>query len=119
MVINGYKFYWADHPSNTKKGGVCAFIKESLAAKLIPLQILDECLVFEVFINNKKGIICTLYRSPSQTADEFDKFIDKLDQVLHSIHQLNPSFTILLGDFNAKSSTWSNTDTTTNEGQML
>ena len=86
---------------------------------MIPLQILDECLVFEVTINNKKCLNCTLYRSPSQTADEFDKFIDKLDQVLHSIHQLNPSFTILLGDFNAKSSTWSNIDTTTNEGQML
>ena len=119
LILNGYKLYRADHPSNTKKGGVCVYVKESLSIRLVPLQILDECIVLEVTINNKKGIIFSLYRSPSQTADEFDQFIDNLDELLQSIRLLNPSFTILLGDFNAKSSAWSSTDPTTNEGHML
>ena len=65
LVLTGYKLYRADHPSNTKKGGVCVYVKESLATRLISLQILDECLVLEVTINKKNGIICSLYRSPS------------------------------------------------------
>ena len=119
LILNGYKLNPAKHPSNTKKGGVCVYVKESLMIRSVFLQILDECIVLKATINNKKGIICSLYRSPSQTADEFDQFIDNLDELLQSICLLNPSFTKLLGDFNAKSSAWSSTDPTTNEGHML
>ena len=35
LAINGYRLYRADHPSNTKKGGVCIFVKESIAIRLL------------------------------------------------------------------------------------
>ena len=80
---------------------------------------MDGRLVFEVTISNKKGIIYVFYRYPSQTADKFEEFIFKLDHLLHEITLMNSSFIVLLGDFNAKSSTWYDKDTTANEGSML
>ena len=43
---------------------------------------LSECLTLEVTISKKKGYVITLYRSPSQTSDEFDSFISSSEKVL-------------------------------------
>ena len=42
----------------------------------------SKCLTLEVTISNKKGYFITLYRSPSQTSDEFDSFISSSEKVL-------------------------------------
>ena len=68
---------------------------------------LSECLTLELTISNKKSYVATLYRSPSQTSDEFDSFISHLEKLLISITSSDPHFVILLGDFNAKSKSWS------------
>ena len=68
---------------------------------------LSECLTLELTISNKKGYVATLYRSPSQTSDEFDSFISHLEKLLINITSSDPHFVILLGDFNAKSKSWS------------
>ena len=94
-------------------------MKGSLGAKTCSLSKLKECLVIELNLNNKKGYVISLYRSPSQSLDEFDEFLLKLDQTMHDISLINPSFIIMLGDFNAKSSSWYNHDTTSPEGFRL
>ena len=98
---------------------VCAYIRESLPVRNFSNSYLSECLTFEVTISNKKGHVITLYRSPSQTPDEFDSFISNLEKLLISITSFHSDFVILLGDFNAKSKSWSVNDTTTKEGKML
>ena len=35
ISINGYNLIHADHPSNTKRGGVCIYYRESLAVQLV------------------------------------------------------------------------------------
>ena len=56
---------------------------------------------------NKKNIfIVTLYRSPSQSTDEFDEFLRGLEDVIDYINQSNPYFTLLTGDFNARCNRW-------------
>ena len=74
-LINGYNLIRADHPSNTKRGGVCIYYRESLAVQLVETNCLSKCLLCEVSINHKKSNVAVLYRSPSQNSLEFDNFI--------------------------------------------
>ena len=109
----------ADHPNNVKRGGVCAYVRESLPARNFRNSYLRECLTLKVTISNKKGYVITLYRSPSQTSDEFQSFISNLEKLLININSFDPHFVILLGDFNAKSKSWSVKDVSTEEGTIL
>ena len=55
LKINGYKMVRADHPNNVKRGGVCAYARESLPVRNFSNSYLSECLTLEVTISNKKG----------------------------------------------------------------
>ena len=112
-LINGYNLIRADHPSNTKRGGVCIYYRESLAVQLVETNYLSECLLCEVSINNKKGYVAVLYRSPSQNSLKFDNFVLKFEMMLSDINSSKPHFSIILGDFsitlgdfNARSNNW-------------
>ena len=109
----------ADHPINVKRGGVCAYIRESLPVRNFSDSYLSEYLTLEVTISNKKGYVTTLYRPTSQTSDEFDSFISNLEKFLIDITSYDPHFVTLLGDFSAKSKLWSVNDTATEEGTVL
>ena len=98
---------------------VCVHSKKSLRVRCLPNSYLKECLTLEVSINNKTGYIILLYRSPSQTSDEFDSFITNLEKIVVDISRGNLHFLLLIGDFNAKSSNWSSNDATTAEGAQL
>ena len=74
LKVNEYKMVRADHPNNVKRG-VCAYVRESLPVRNFSNSYLSECLTHKVTISNKKGCVITLYRSPSQTSDEFQSFI--------------------------------------------
>ena len=53
LQIPGYNFARMDHPSNTKRGGVCLYYKCSLPLKVIDVSYLQECINFEVKIGDK------------------------------------------------------------------
>ena len=57
----------------------------------------------------------SLYRSPSQSADEFENFLNKLNLTMESITKINPFLTAAIGDFNARTSKWWTDDKTTQE----
>ena len=65
IVLQSHMLNSADQPSNNKRGGVCIYYLESLAAQLVKINCLNECLLCVSF-NNKKGCTAVLYRSPSQ-----------------------------------------------------
>ena len=73
----------------------------------------------EVYIDNKKGYVISLYRCPSQIADEFDLFMLNLKSMLSDISNRTPHFVLIPGDFNAKSRNWFAYDTTTSEDAHL
>ena len=104
--MNGYNFIHADQPSNVKKGGAGINYKDSIAVQIINTNFLSECLLCEVTVNNKKGYIAVLYRSPSQTNTVFNDFISSFEKLLQELSALNPDFSIVLGDFNARSKSW-------------
>ena len=119
LNVKGYNLYRADHPNNVKRGGVCAYIRESLTVRCFSNAYLQECLILEISINNKKGYVVSLYRSPSQTPDEFDSFINNFEKLIIDIYSRKADFVLMIGDFNAKSCNWSINDTTTPEGAQL
>ena len=79
LNLSGYNLVRADNLSNKKRGGVSIYFKETLAIWLVPTNSLKVCLSLEVFIGNKKGICIILYRSPSQSQEEFYVFLFLLD----------------------------------------
>ena len=117
--IKGYKLVRADHPNNMKRGGVCAYFRESLAVRVVPNHHLSECLILEVNLKNKKGYLVSLYLFPNQNPEEFELFLTNLGNLLADITSRNPHFMLLLGDFNAKSKTWFINDQSSSEGTQL
>ena len=116
IAIEGYNIVRADHPSNHKKE---SHYKESLAVQFININFLNECLLCEVTFDNKKGYITVLYRSPSQSSSEFDNFLSGFENMLNVISSCKPDFSIILGDFNARSKSWWQNDINTSEGTKI
>ena len=67
--LDGYSLVRSDYPSDSKRGGVCLYYKESLSVKIINSLARIECILCEVFIEYCKGFIAVMYRSPSQNND--------------------------------------------------
>ena len=71
IQINGYLLLRADHLNNIKRGGVCIYFKELLPLiRRNNLTNLSDCLITEIYVNNKKCFFTCLYRSPSQSHDQ-------------------------------------------------
>ena len=119
LNLKGYNLIRADHPLNVKRGGVCVYYKDTLPIKILNISQLSECLVLEILYDNKKCFITSLYRSPSQNSDEFESFLTKFEQLINSIYSLDPYLFIILGDFNAKLSSWNVNDPDTFEGKKI
>ena len=77
---------------------------------------MQECIIFELTIGNKFCKIVSLYRSPNQSQDEFETFINNLELILDKIFETNPFLVIALNDFNTKLTQRYKNDKTTNEG---
>ena len=60
LQIPGYSSVRADHPSNTKRGGVLLYCKSFLPIKLIDVNYLNECISFELRIGGKVCKFLTL-----------------------------------------------------------
>ena len=111
LQIDGYNLVRSDNPNNASLGGVCVYYKSILPITLRPnLTSLDECVVLELKVGNKKCFITCLYRSPSlNNKDNVDEFIINFEKTINNIEMKNPYLSLILGDFNAKNtSCWGN-----------
>ena len=70
-------------------------------------------------MQNSKGYIGVVYRSPSQDGIEFENILFEFDEILSKTASINSFFTIILGDFNARSSSWWKEDKINKEGAHL
>ena len=109
----------SDHPSDSKRGDVCLYYKEFLGVKIINLSARNECILCEVFIENRKGFIAVMYRFPSQNNDQFENFLSSFEDLINEITPSNPLFYLILGDSNARSPTWWDDDKISIEGTRL
>ena len=74
---------------------------------------------FELRIGGKCCKFGCLYKSPSQTQDEFETFLKNFELILDKIHENNPFMTVDLGEFNARSNNWCKADITSLEGSKI
>ena len=58
----------------------------------------------------------SLYRSPSQTVDNFDSFVDDLELNVDAMTDNSSFLVAAIGDFNARSSSWCIIDNSNYEG---
>ena len=55
MTVSGYNLFRTDHPSNTKRRGVCIYYRNSFPLKILRIQYLQKCINFEITIG---GNLC-------------------------------------------------------------
>ena len=109
----------SDHPSKNKRGGICIYYKHFLPLRILNVQYLQECINFEMKIGDKVCNFISLYRSPSQTLDDFETFSKNFELNLENIVHRNPFLVVAIGDFNAKSSKWHCQDKSIFEGNVI
>ena len=119
LNIESHKLIGNDHPGNVRTRGVCAYFRDSLPIRFISKSHLNECLILEVSVSNEKGYAVSLYRSPSQTFDEFEVFLSNLEKLIFNSSSVHSDFVLLIGNFNVRSRNWSNHDLTITEVEQL
>ena len=61
----------------------------------------------------------SIYRSPSQASDAFEKFRDNFKLTLDTLTESNSHLIVVLGDLKIKSKNWYINDKTTTEGAKI
>ena len=103
LLINDYKLFRADHPDNVKRGGVCLYYRENLTIQLVDTPYNEQCILCEINIQNTTSSVAVIHRSPSQYSNEFEEYLVNFDKLLNKVNMLKSSFTVILGNFNARS----------------
>ena len=119
LLINGYKLVRADHQDNVKRGGVCLYYRENLTLQLVDTPYIEQCILCEIHIQNTTGYVAVIYRSTSQSSNEFEEFLVNFNKLLNQVNMLKSSFTVILGDFNARSQSWWSDDIISFEGSHI
>ena len=119
LYLKDFTLISADHPHNCERGGGSIYFQEHFAVLPARPLNLNECLVLEINIQNKKGFVISLYRSLSQSNDEFDQFLLNFEKLISDKMSQNLHFILVTGDFNVRSSSWWKNDLTTNDGSQI
>ena len=88
----------------------------NLPLRVININFLNKCIVFDIKLGDKTCSFAVLYRSPSQSSDEFESFPKNLEPTLDRAMQNTLYMMVLLGDFNVKCTNWYKHDKTNFEG---
>ena len=80
----------ANHSSNSNRVGVCLYKEHSLLIKRNDLNILHECLVAKIIVDNKKCFSTCLYRSLNQNHEELENFCSNLNLLFSNINDNPP-----------------------------
>ena len=95
------------------------YCKEFLAVRQVEVKNLNECVIFEVSIKKKRRCVFSLYRSPTQTQDEFEIFLIIFEQLIGDIIAKNPLFVLNTSDFHVRSTNWWKNDLSVSEGTQV
>ena len=73
-------------------------------------------MITEIRLGNEKCFRTCLFQSPSQDQCEFENFRTNLDSLMDHINNALPTFSVLIGHFNARCSRSCNNDFTNANG---
>ena len=94
-------------------------IKNFLPLKVTGVRFLEECISFDLIINNKLCSFIGLYISPSQSQVDFATFSDNFEMTLDLVLKETPFLLVVLYDFNSQLSQWHDKDNSTFEGIVV
>ena len=92
------------------------FVSIIKTLQVININYSNECIVFDIKLGDKICSFVVLYRSPTQSSDEFESFSKNLELTLDRVIQNTPDMMVLLRDFNATCTNWYTHDKTNFEG---
>ena len=61
LVLRGYNLIRADNPNNIKRRRVCIYYRETLPIKVTNVNILNECLVWELSFGSRRVYLVSIY----------------------------------------------------------
>ena len=70
-------------------------------------------------MQNKKGYVAVVYRSPAQSTSESESFLSGWEDLLSNILYSKSQFIIILGDLNTRLPPWWSEDITTLHGTQI
>ena len=111
LEIQGYELVRSDHPSQ--------YFRNSLPLKILNIHYLEESISFELQVGSKICKFVSLYRSSSQTSDDFEKLIDNFEITPDTLAESNSDLIVVLGDLNIKSKNCYIDDKTITEGAKI
>ena len=92
LEILGYNLIQSNHPSNINLDGVCIYYKFPVPLRVLNIHYLKQSISFEVKVGDTLCNFISLYRYPSQTQKEFEKFSENLERNLVVPKQLFHSY---------------------------
>ena len=111
LEIQGYELVRSDHPSQ--------HFRNSLPLKILNIHYLEESISFELQVGSKICKFVSLYRSSSQTSDDFEKLIDNFEITPDTLAESNSDLIVVLGYLNIKSKNCYIDDKTITEGAKI
>ena len=90
-----------------------------LLLRVLDIQCLNECINFELKIDDKLWTFVAMYRSLSQSQEHLQTFIYDFELISETLSQKNPFFLTAIGDFNVKPKCWYCNDNSTSQGKAL
>ena len=122
ICINGFSPdpFRSDKDLNTRNGGVCLYFKESLPIKeRRDLEIIPETIVAEIKLIRKKIFVVLSYCHPNISSEEFNEYLNSLEQIYELIRKENSYVSIFCGDFNARPPLFWEGDSENRQGRLL
>lgn len=96
-----------DFPGNIKRGGVCVYYKEGLPlTRRDDISNFDQCVVCEIKVKKSKCFVSCMYRSQNESEEEREMFCQKFETTCHNMALEKPMGCFIVGDFNAKCTSW-------------
>ena len=118
-LFAGYSIYRNDNPDDCKKGGVLLYYKDSLPRRRRVDLELSESIVCEIKLRKRTIFFAAVYRSPTQTNNQFQNLLNSIETMINSITSQSNHIIILTGDFNARCNRWWDLDISNPLGESL
>ena len=95
VIIQDYELFRSYHLLQHKRGGVRIYFRNSFPLKILSIHYLQESISFELQVISKIYKFVSLYLSPSQTSDDFEKFANNFELTLYTLDESNSDLIVV------------------------